>query len=177
MGQFISFYLPYSSKTGDSKNQAQAIADETSKRIKKGSPGVAITYSANYGQTIEIHKTYDAGNWNTHTSGANQADVMREMEALMGSTETALQGSLQIAPITTMTYTDYGGNTHDEVIQSDLSYIKSLLDKGWDVLGWQNQDSIPKYAVGGKISKMTPAQKMLIQNALSKLSKEYPETK
>jgi len=177
MGQFISFYLPYSSRPGGSLSQAQAIANEAKALIEKGTPGVAITYSANYGQTVEIHKAYDAGDWNTHTSGLNQADVMREMETLLGSTETALEGRLQIAPITTMTYTDYGGHLHDEVIESDLAYIKSLLDKGWVVLGWQNQDSIPKYAVGGKISKMTSEQKTRIQTALSKLSVAYPESK
>jgi len=177
MGEFISFYLPFSSKLRDSLKQAQVLINEAKELINKGAPGVAITYSANYAQTVKIRETYEAGEWYTHTSGLHQADVMREMEALMASEETSLQGLVQIAPITTITYTDYNGQTLDDVIKSDFDNVVSLLKKGWTVLGWKNQDSIPKYAVGGKISNMTSAQNKRIQNAFLKLSKEYPERK
>ncbi|WP_299684659.1 hypothetical protein [uncultured Dokdonia sp.] len=158
MGHFVKFLLPYKDDHGNmisSDSQAFSVIEEAKKRIKAGAKGVAITYSANYGQTLEIHKTYNAGDWNTHTAGANQAGVMTAMENFMGTTETALQGTLQIAPITTMSYESngYGDYTHKEVVEADLKHIKSLLDQGWDVLGWVNQDTDPEYAVGGGVAK------------------------
>ena len=158
MGHFVKFLLPYKDDKGhnlSSDSQANSVIEEAKKRIKAGANGVAITYSANYGQTLKIHKTYNAGNWNTHTGGANQAGVITAMENFMGTTETALQGKLQIAPITTMSYESngYGDYTHKEVIETDLKHIKNLLDQGWDVLGWVNQDTDPEYAVGGGVAK------------------------
>ncbi|MCC7249757.1 MAG: hypothetical protein IT473_14135 [Lysobacter sp.] len=180
MGQFVAFYLPYIDQNGNksaSSHQAAAIVAEAQARIDAGSPGVAITYSANYGQTVAIHAAYDGGGWNTKTSGANQADVMREMESLLGGQNASLQRKLEIAPITTMTYSDYGGRTQDQVVQADLDYIKALLDKGWTVLGWQNQDSAPKgrYAVGGGVAGGLPqAIDTLIQTTLTQYASKYP---
>lgn len=182
MGRFINFYLAYqdgSGKTVSSHDQALAIIAEAQELIEGGSPGVAIIYSANYGQTLMIHKTYGSGGWDTHTDGANQAQVMAAMEAMMGGEFSSLQRHLEIAPITTMTYSGYGGQTHEQVIESDLKHIKSLLDKGWDVLGWQNQDSVKNptapYAVGNSTSGPLPkAINDLIQTALAKYAVDYP---
>ncbi len=176
MGSLFNFYLPYKDESGNNlsaSDQALAIIIEAQKLISIGSLGVAITYSANYNQTVTIHKTYKAGHWNTNTSGANQAAVMQAMESLMGDKYSLLQRRLQIAPITTMTYSNYGGCTHRQVVESDLGYIKFLLDKGWDILGWQNQSSVPGYAVGGGIAKLPQEIDTLIQTTLAKYAVDY----
>ena len=171
MGQFINFYLPFNGVSNE--DQALSIIKEAQKLIAAGSPGVAITYSANYGQTVTINKTYDSGGWDTGTNGSNQAAVMHDMETLMGKKYTALQHKLEIAPITTMTYTDYGKYTHKQVIESDLEHIKALLKKGWDVLGWINQDSKPNYAVGGGVAGALPKEiNDLIQTTLADYAKD-----
>ena len=178
MGHFIKFLLPYKDDKGNylsSGAQAHSVIEEAKKRINAGAKGVAITYSANYGQTLAIHKTYKAGDWNTHTGGANQAGVITAMEKLMGTTETSLQGKLQIAPITTMTYepNGYGDYTHKEVIEADLKYIKTLLEQGWDVLGWVNQDTNPDYAVGGGVARsLDQHNKPYFPKELSDLTQE-----
>lgn len=176
MGNLFNFYLPYKDESGDdlsAPDQALAIIVEAQKLISIGTLGVAITYSANYDQAVTIHKTYEAGHWNTNTSGANQAAVMQAMESLMRGKYSSLQRRLQIAPITTMTYSDYGGRTHQQVVESDLEYLKFLLDKGWDILGWQNQSSIPGYAIGGGIVKLPQKIDTLIQTTLAKYAVDY----
>ncbi len=176
MGSLFNFYLPYKDESGNNLSafdQALAIIAEAQKLISIGSSGVAITYSANYAQTVTIHQTYESGHWNTNTSGANQAAVMEAMESLMGGKYSTLQRRLQIAPITTMTYSDYGGRTHQQVVESDLEYIKFLLDQGWDVLGWQNQSSIPGYAIGGGIATLPREINTLIQTTLAKYAIDY----
>lgn len=182
MGRFINFYLAYqdgSGRTVPARDQAHAIIAEAQELIDRGSPGVAIIYSANYDQTLMIRKTYGSGGWDTHTDGANQGQVMAAMEAIMGSEFASLKHQLEIAPITTMTYSGYGGQTHEHVIESDLTHIKSLLDKGWDVLGWQNQDSVKNptapYAVGNSTSGPLPKTfNDLIQSTLAKYAVDYP---
>ncbi len=176
MGSLFNFYLPYKDESGNNLSafdQALAIIAEAQKLISIGSSGVAITYSANYAQTVTIHQTYESGHWNTNTSGANQAAVMEAMESLMGGKYSTLQRRLQIAPITTMTYSDYGGRTHQQVVESDLEYIKFLLDQGWDVLAWQNQSSIPGYAIGGGIATLPREINTLIQTTLAKYAIDY----
>ncbi len=62
MGSLFNFYLPYQDARGNNLSafdQALAIIVEAQKLISRGSRGVAITYSANYAQTVAIHKTYD----------------------------------------------------------------------------------------------------------------------
>jgi hypothetical protein len=180
MGHFVDFYLPYSDQHGQrvsASDQAGRIIAEAQARIAAGALGVAITYSANYGQTVQIGATYSSGGWNTQTSGSNQADVMRQMETLLGGQYTSLQGKLRIAPITTMTYTDYGGHSQLDVVQSDLDGIKGLLDAGWVILGWQNQDSKPhrRYAIGGGVAnKLPPQVDRLIQTTLTQYAHDYP---
>lgn len=159
----------------DSTQQAQAIIDKTRSLLAEGAAGVAIIYSANYSQTVAIHQVYTAGGWFTHTSGGNQATVMSEMERLMGLPENAdVQMKLRIAPISTMlypnTYTPY------QFVYLDLLNIKTgLLDQGWTVLGWQNQDTRPgEYAIGGGIAGNMPDEiKTLIRNVLNLYEKQY----
>lgn len=64
MGSFLNFYLPYKDVSGNNlsaSDQALAIIAKAQKLISRGSCGVAITYSANYDQTVAIHKTYESG--------------------------------------------------------------------------------------------------------------------
>ncbi len=99
------------------------------------------------------------------------------MESLLGGPNASLQRKLEIAPITTMTYSNYGGHTQEQVVQSDLDDIKTLLDKGWTVLGWQNQDSMPhgRYAVGGGVAGGLPQTvDTLIQTTLAQYASKYP---
>ena len=181
MGQFINFYLEYVKfPPGNSREQAEKIIATAKNRIDAGASGLAITYSANYGQTKKIHQTYELGGWNTGTSGANQAEVIREMELLVDNKTVALQKKIRIAPITTLTYEPdgFGNFTHEEVVRQDLDRIDGLLNSGWDVLGWVNQSSNPRYAIGGGVVASLPKHiDDLIQKTLSQFASDYPETK
>ncbi len=182
-GRFLNFVLTYEGKTF--RQQATEILDEADKLIKGGAVGVGITYSANYQQTLKIDQTYADGKWNTQTGGANQASVMSEMESLeQGQTYSHLQGKMRIVPITTMTYSDFGKLTLDEVIGNDMKHIESLLQQGWHILGWINQTGSSQYAVGGGESKkwygkhptlaLSPQQSATIQTTLEGFHKAYP---
>ena len=181
-GKFIPFLLNY--KENDDSQQANIILSEATKLIQNNAKGVAIIYSANYGQTLTINKTYAEGDWQTGISGANQASVMMSMESLLDSNFSDLQKAMRIAPITTMTYSSsgYGGHTHKEVVVQDLSNIKALLERGWTVLGWMNQDTDPKYAVGGGIAssigsdgkvRFPKALSDYVQTTLSQFAEDY----
>lgn len=173
-GSFVPYLLTFDDKTNE--EQAAAILEEARRRIDGGATGIGITYSANYGQTQVIRRTYAAGEWNTHTRGSNQADVMARMETLMAS-EPTMQGKLRIVPITTMTYTSFGGHTLDEVIDQDMGAIGALVEEGWTILGWMNQRGSRRFAVGGGIAKgwyaehpdlaLSPEQSDRIQAALT----------
>lgn len=175
MGHFINFYLPYGETyPGNEPEQALIIIKEAEKLIRSGSSLVAITYSANYFQTQKIRQTYKSGGWDTQTSGKNQAEVMRQMELLLGGDYAHLQRKLQIAPITTMSYPP-GAKQPIEYVLEDLNMIASLLKNGGDVLGWVNQRSKPAYAVGGGVAgKLSPDIDTLIQSTLSKFAADYP---
>lgn len=188
-GTFLPYYLPYLTPTGQGisqQDQAQTLLQEAQKLITAGVPGVAITYSANYGQTQQINATYAVGNWNPLVSGVNQAQVMADMLTLLGTTFAAIQLKMRIAPITTMSYPpdDYGSFTHAQVIDQDLAGIKRLLDDGWTVLGWQNNGTgTTSFAVGGGVSKrpgpngqpqFPPALSDHVQSVLQQFAVDYP---
>ena len=174
-GKFIDFYLPYSQdgKNISAKSQAEKILQEAATLLKKASFGVAIIYSANYDQTKTIRKTYTEGKYKTGTSGSNQANVMTEMEKLLDTPNYQhLQSKIRIAPITTMTYSDYDGKDHITVVKDDLAQIEQMLENGWDILGWQNQTT-KKYAVGGGIANLSHDISDKIQSTLLSLSSQY----
>jgi hypothetical protein len=187
-GVFINFNLPYL-KGGvyvSDLEQADIILKEATNLISKGAKGLAITYSANYGQTRKIEQVYSKGGWNTQTTGGNQAAVMACMESLLGSKYQALQGKMRIAPITTMNaypgdnpINPWNENVLMNIVIKDLERIKTYLDGNWDVLGWQNQGTVgnPKhpYAVGGGIATLPQAVSDKIQNTLIGYAKTYPE--
>ncbi len=183
-GEFINFYLPYARDYVyiTSKAQAQSILEKARELVKTDITGVAITYSANYGQTREIAKTYAQGNWNTQTGGANQAEVIHNMENLLDQTYSDLQHKMRIAPITTMNaYTNPLDPWNDKVlmglVEEDLKKIKDLLDGGWAVLGWQNQETLNNqehpYAVGGGVAALPRAVSKKIQQTLKKYAEAY----
>ena len=178
-GKFIDFCLPYSQDGNhiSAKSQAEKILQEADTLLKKGSFGVAIIYSANYGQTKTIKETYAEGGYKTGTSGANQANVMTYMESLLDTPKYQhLQSKIRIAPITTMTYSDYDGKDHITVVKDDLAQIQKMLENGWDILGWQNQTTIKnkhKYAVGGGVATLSPDISHEIQSTLLFLASQY----
>jgi hypothetical protein len=174
-GKFIDFYLPYSQEGNNisAKSQAEKILQEADTLLKKGSFGVAIIYSANHGQTKTIRKTYTEGGYKTGTSGANQANVMTYMESLLDTPNYQhLQSKIRIAPITTMTNTNFDGKDHITVVKDDLTQIKQMLEDGWDILGWQNQTT-KKYAVGGGVATIPPDISHEIQSTLLSLASQY----
>jgi hypothetical protein len=185
MNAFIDFNLPFFSggMPVSPDEQAESILSEATVLIKQGAKGVAITYSANYGQTRTISQVYFAGGWNTHTNGANQAAVMSCMESLLAGKYQALQGKMRIAPITTMNaYSDPVSPWNNDVLMgiaiTDLERIDTYLKGGWDVLGWQNQATVNNpdhpYAIGGGIAALPPAVSDKIQSTLTGYAKAYP---
>lgn len=155
-GTFIDFFQDYSRRNDAA--QARDMLDRAAAAVSAGGKGAAIVYSANYHQTLAIRAAYDAGDWATGIAGANQAAVMMALEALLGDFEHEhLRGHMRIAPITTMSYPTAREPDHLAVVREDLGRIRDLLDEGWDVLGWMNQDSKPDYAVGGGVAGPMPA--------------------
>ena len=184
IGEFIDFNIPYS-KDGVSvppQNQAEDILKQADALVSNGAKGVAIIYSANYGQTREIEKVYFTGGWNTQTNGSNQAAVMNCMDSLLGSQYSTLQGKMHIAPITTMNayvnpVNPWNDDVHMGIVTTDLDRIKIYLEAGWCVLGWQNQNTVghPKhpYAIGGGVAKLPKAVSEKIQSSLIEYATTY----
>ena len=183
-GIFLDFNIPYS-KHGVlvlPQNQAENILKKAEELIIKGNKGVAIIYSANYGQTREIEKIYFMGGWNTQTNGSNQAAVMNRMESLLGNKYSTLRGKMRILPITTMNAYEHPVSPWNDdvlmgIVTTDLERIKIYLEAGWNVLGWQNQNTVNNsqhpYAVGGGISKLPPTVSDKIQNTLMGYARTY----
>jgi hypothetical protein len=184
-GAFINFILAFK-KDGigvSADDQAKDILQKGRELIMNGSKGVAIIYSANYGQTRKIVETYKKGEWFTQTNGAHQAAVMHKMELLMENDPYHdLQGKLRIAPITTMNGSDHSvepwnDRVHMDIVKTDLARIKSYLEAGWDILGWQNQNSVnhPRhpYAIGGGIASVPDDISAEIQKSLIQFSLDY----
>lgn len=178
-GAFIDFLLTYKSghAAGGLSNHEQAVAILTKGRalIEAGHPGAAIIYSANEGQTDDLAKAYSEGKYKAGIAGANQAQVMANLETLLGEDDWAdLQLKMRIAPITTIP-------THSdplEIVESDLARIRAFLEDGWAVLGWKNQDCHEPdhpYAIGGGVaSNMREDVKQAIQGGLRQLASDFP---
>ncbi len=144
--------------------QAKAILAEVSRLHQIGYSKVGITYSANYAQSENIHHCYQTKKWITGTSGANQAEVISEIEGLLQTKEyQKFQGIFHILPITTMLLTHEPSQSHkvglpDEIVKKDQDFILNFIKEGGVVLGWQNQLSTEEkpFAVGGGIARMLP---------------------
>ncbi|KEI70567.1 hypothetical protein GV64_07290 [Endozoicomonas elysicola] len=139
-------------------------------------PGIAVTYSANHGQTMAVINCYNNKQWKTGISGSNQAEVMKEMEWLQrdGGRFQHLQHRVRIAPLSTMKYTSFNMKkaVTDQELKVSLDYLDKLIADGWQVLGWQTPVSLKNkdapFAVGGGVSSkvMPEAHKQLIQGKL-----------
>lgn len=153
------------------QEQAREILDMAHKLLGEQPqlPGVAITYSANHVQTREILKTYRNGEYYTGVAGANQANVMHEMEVLLKTNPRYrnLQGRVRIAPISTMKYGKSGIlPVTDREFAMSTDNITSLMNQGWCIIGWCNQFTENKdapFAIGGGVSNGVTPQKHLDQ--------------
>ncbi len=163
------------------KAQAEQILAKADEILKSHPeiPGVAITYSANHDQTMDIINCYNNKQWRTGVSGSNQAEVMKELEQLQGDGQRYqhLQHKMRIAPLSTMKYTSSNETkaVTDQELKVSLDYLGKLVADGWQVLGWQNPESLKNrdapFAVGGGVSQVMPeAHKELIQSTLMGLS-------
>ncbi len=179
-GAFENFELTYKDRSHPHglSNDAQAVAilDRARALVGTGYPGVAITYSANEGQTIALEKAYAAGKYEAGISGANQAQVMHAMESHLGADYTDLQMKAQIAPITTI---PFAGTDPVTIVTQDIARIGKQLEAGWVILGWQNQKTVGNpghpYAIGGGVAgHLPPAVDAVIQNGLIGFAKKYP---
>ncbi len=174
-GYFVPFLLDFSVMSNE--QQADAMLAAARKSIAAGRKGAAIVYSANYFQTQDIRKAYEAGKWITRIGGANQAAVMMALEEKLGGDDAELQGHMLIAPITTMSYPP--GSDQLDIVRQDLAAIAELLDGGYDVLGWQNQSSVGTdrpYAVGGGVAgSLKQDISDEIQNTLAGFAMNYAQ--
>ena len=101
---------------------------------------------------------------------------MKALEEQIEASDRILAPLFRIAPITTMTYESngYDGRTQEAVVREDLAHIRSLLDEGWYILGWMNQETQPAYAIGGGISgPMDSDLQDIIQRSLTEFAIEY----
>lgn len=180
IGQFINYSAPFGAKNWDSIEAAKLL-NEADKLIKAGCKGVGYIYSANYGQTRTIQKTYFGGGWNSNTVGAHQAELVMAVEKLLADPAyTHLQGLVHIMPITTMNAYDnplpvWNEDIQTGIVNTDLDRIEYYLQDGWSILGLQDQNTNTHkpYAIGGSIANMTQAVSDFIQHKLVGFSKTY----
>lgn len=176
-GHFIPFLLRFKDKSGaivPAEEQARQIVSKVQQVLEDGALGVALLYSANYRQSQMIRETYASNHWKTGVAGTNQAAVIQCVEHFMEHPFKNLQGRFRVAPVTTMTYDHYDGQQLQEVVLEDLQSIRTLLEGGWHVLGWMNQETQPHYAIGGGVSGvMDPTLKDTIQRSLAEFAIEY----
>ncbi len=185
-GRFIDFYLPYAGNDGrmiPASEQAARILAQVSELVDAGAVGAAVLYSANYGQTRAIARAYDRGEATAGIGGANQAQVMSEVERALRTTHAALAGRFRIAPITTMNgyppdeLSSWNEDAHLGVVRADVARVEDWLGHGWCVLGWQNQLTVGNvahpYAIGGGVTAVPAAVDLLIQSELQRLAGEY----
>lgn len=165
--QFIPFEVCF--KGVSANNQARVILAKVNKISNSGKRKVGITYSANQEQTNNIIDKYKKNEWRTGTNGANQAEVIAQIEILLTTPEYEhLQKVFRIIPITTMQYKppSYGiAAADDDSVKMSLQNADEFIARGGVLLGWRNELTPEnKLAIGGGISKgvMTQNQKQLI---------------
>lgn len=182
-GYFHPFNIPYGShKPNDAHWQAIQILDNVRALHDngKGYHQVGLTYSANQGQTEKIKKVYGQHQWNTETTGSNQAEVITQIEKLLAADYKDLQTVFRIIPITTIpTHSAATDADKAKLIEIDLADTKKFLEAGNAVMGWQNQDSHPNkpYAIGGGITQLSADNNHLVQTTLSGYASAYANKK
>lgn len=175
-GQAIPFYLDFSKCSN--AEQAKIILETVraiKRQLQENNPHikVGITYSANENQTLKIAETYeDPRLFRTGTTGANQAEVMAEVEKLLDTDAYAdCRDVFRIIPITTIpNIPDY--HHHSERILKDIQNANEFLSVGNVILLWVNQNglrdgtsgllsgmhldpgAVASYAIGGGITSL-----------------------
>lgn len=150
----------------DAQQQAKQILDKVRALNQQGHKQVGITYSANQGQTKLIKSTYGSGKWQTHTSGANQAEVIAAVEQLLTTLEYKnLQTVFRIVPITTIDYQKTNQTALDDDVQQSLDNASQFIKDGGYLLGWANQLTNGSVAIGGGVALkiQTDKQRQMIR--------------
>jgi hypothetical protein len=176
-GKFIPLLIPFQTNKQlvPAAEQALQILKAVDQLTKENSCKYAgITYSSNYDQTKTIRLCYLNNKSITGINGANQAAVIHEIEKLLSENFLPLQGKFRVVPVTTMTYTNYDDLTLEAVIENDLKEMKNLLDEGYCIFGWMNQNTAPEYAIGGGIASLPDNLQKKIQETLKHYSEKYP---
>lgn len=133
------------------QTQADKIIAEFERRLKADpNAKVAITYSANNDQVVDIVKGYTTGEYSI--GGSNQAEVIRIVIEEIKKRD--WQNKAHILPIATSQHSGGSGVIRMDQVDRDLANIAQHLGAGWQVLGFKNQATAPgAYAVGGGVSK------------------------
>ena len=161
-----------SSKYADysSKNQAVKMMKDFEQMLKENpNAKIAITYSANNQQVIDITKGYTTGDYDV--SGGNQAEVFNQLIKLIKAKN--LQNNIHIVPIATSQQPGGVGAMTPEEVKRDMANIAKHLGAGWTVLGLRNHHTKPdEYAIGGGFSGKIWTGKLQADcdNALKKMT-------
>lgn len=175
-GKFIPLLIPFQNNKQHVPAEEQALKIlKTVDQLTRGNSCkyAGITYSSNYDQTKTIRLCYLNNKSITGINGANQAAVIHEIEKLLSKKFVHLQGKFRVIPITTMTYTNYDDLTLEAVIKNDLKEMEKLLDEGYCIFGWMNQNTAPQYAIGGGIASLPENMQKLVQKTLKHYSETY----
>ena len=173
---FVIRFKDSSNQPVSADQQARFFLDQALKDLEEleDGQGVAITYSANYGQTKDLAAAYIAGKPTAGIGGSNQATVVKAMEKLIlkDAKYKPLQNRMHIIPITTL---KYGEHKPENIIVRDIQNLACHLGAGWKVYGWQNQSTHfktkKKFAIGGGIVKQQDDLEFnIIQHSLLSLS-------
>lgn len=148
------------------QQQAMQILDKVQALYQLGHERVGITYSANQEQTEQIKVTYGSGQWQTKTSGANQAAAIAAVEHLLATAKYQhVQTVFRIVPITTMDYRKGNLTALNSDVKQSLEDASQFIDDGGYLLGWANQLTYGSVAIGGGVAarSQTPEQKKMIE--------------
>lgn len=177
-GYFRAIEVHYSNNADDANRQAIFILDHI-RQLLLNEPEliVGLTYSANENQTIRIRETYANNNWNTKTSGSNQAMVIAAIEKQLANDYQDLQSVFRILPITTIpTQAEHQSESgRAAVLTEDLEAIRQFASTpNHLVLAWQNQlkndrSQFSKYAIGGGVVDVAFEDNHYIQGCLTEL--------
>ncbi len=164
-GVFVPFLLPYNTRDGreiSAHQQAEQILNHAL-LLHERYPDrkIGITYSANAAQTKDLRNLYygehETLQWKTDTfaGGTNQAAVMAKVINLLGTEKySELQSVFQILPVTTCARAGGLGPVPEKELDQDLEDIEKFTANNV-LMGWQNQISVPHYAIGGGVTKLT----------------------
>jgi polyhydroxyalkanoate synthesis regulator phasin len=141
------YKVSYKGRTA--KQQADQIMADF-KRILAQNPKakIAITYSANNDQALDIINGYKTGEYSVN--GSNQAAVFHLV--IEQIKRDSLQDQIHILPISTCEHAGGTGTLTQTHIDRDKQNIAKHIGAGWIVLGLQNEDTQKdEYAIGGGV--------------------------